>query len=276
MSNLKLTINLLPKGAWGNDFSQTMPKKDWDTLREYAYKKANHTCEICGKKTDKLNAHEEWEFDIPTKTQTLKNIIALCHACHGVKHMKNSIRIGYEESSKAHFIKVNNCSPMDFAKHYTDALVLFEERNEVFRWRIKADLSKFGGKGIEFNERYIPFVDNPYEGIVWNDVKLNYSNYFSTKTMPVKEINTNTCPLAPKVRQIEVNNYNGIITVACDYTNNIQWFNENNDKLKTKYNTAGKFVTEFCVEDLTDSSLFFKLNGNCCETVSQAFKLVKI
>ena len=33
MTNLKLTIELLPKGAWGNDFSKTLSKKDWDTIR---------------------------------------------------------------------------------------------------------------------------------------------------------------------------------------------------------------------------------------------------
>lgn len=42
----KLTIDLLPKGAWGNDLSKTLSKKDWDTLREacygYDYKLVNH------------------------------------------------------------------------------------------------------------------------------------------------------------------------------------------------------------------------------------------
>ena len=29
MKDLKLTIELLPKGAWGNDFSRTLSKNDW-------------------------------------------------------------------------------------------------------------------------------------------------------------------------------------------------------------------------------------------------------
>lgn len=72
MSNLRLTIDLLPKGAWGNDFSRTLSKKDWDTLRNHAYAKANHRCVICGNKDSKLDAHEVWDFDVGTKTQTLK------------------------------------------------------------------------------------------------------------------------------------------------------------------------------------------------------------
>lgn len=84
MKDLKLNIELLPKGAWGNDFSRTLAKKDWDTLRRVCYDKANHKCTICGFETDDLDAHEVWDFDIKTKTQTLKDIIAICSKCHGV------------------------------------------------------------------------------------------------------------------------------------------------------------------------------------------------
>ena len=60
MEELKLTINMLPKGAWYNDFSKTLSKKHWDILREFALKRANGRCEICGYKTDDLDVHEEW------------------------------------------------------------------------------------------------------------------------------------------------------------------------------------------------------------------------
>lgn len=32
MKNYKLNIDLLPKGAWENDLSKTLSKKDWDIL----------------------------------------------------------------------------------------------------------------------------------------------------------------------------------------------------------------------------------------------------
>ena len=106
MEGLKLTINMLPKGAWNNDFSKRLSKKDWDKLREFALKRANGRCEICGYKTDALDVHEEWEFNIEKKTQTLKQIIAICSKCHGVKHFKNSVRLGYGEEAQKHFMKV--------------------------------------------------------------------------------------------------------------------------------------------------------------------------
>ena len=62
MKNFKLTIEMLPKGAWNNDFGKTLPKKEWDIVRNACYKKVNHRCQICDYETDDLDAHEVWEF----------------------------------------------------------------------------------------------------------------------------------------------------------------------------------------------------------------------
>ncbi|MCL2675217.1 MAG: hypothetical protein FWE84_01320 [Firmicutes bacterium] len=167
MKTLKLTINLLPKGAWGNNLSAILPKKDWDILRQACYKRAKNHCSVCGANDAELDAHEVWDFDVKTKTQALKDIVALCSACHGVKHYRNSERIGYEESAKRHFLKINECGEIVFAGHYAEAQALFEERNGVLRWKVRADLDKFGGTGIEVRERNIPIIINPYEGIDW-------------------------------------------------------------------------------------------------------------
>jgi len=137
MKEFKLTIDLLPKGAWGNNLSRTLPQKNWDVLRKAAYEKANNKCSCCGNDKNGLEAHEVWEFDIPKKMQTLKDIVALCPVCHGVKHFRNSQRIGYGEHSKAHFLKINNCTLEDFALHYLEAENLFNERNKIKKWIMK-------------------------------------------------------------------------------------------------------------------------------------------
>ena len=292
MSNLRLTIDLLPKGAWGNDFSKTLPKKDWDTLRNHCYQKAKGVCAICGKKTDELDAHEVWEFDTQSKTQTLKDIIALCSACHGVKHMRNSERIGYGEQSKVHFLKVNGCTSMTFAKHYAEAQFLFDQRNKVLRWNIAADLSKFGGEGIEFEQKQIPFIISPYENIDWETVRhirLNeqksdslevikltqYDNTSSINTEALYFIDCNQNSYPPKIDSITVDNYEGTITVRGDRTNKIQWFGDNKP-IKSKYHFSGKIKTKLCVENMTYSTLKFVLQGNGGQTFSQDFKLKSI
>jgi len=136
MKNLKLTIDLLPRGAWDKNLSKVLPKKEWDAIRHAVYDIADNKCTICANDGE-LHAHEVWHFDIPTKTQTLTDIIALCVPCHGVKHMRHSQRIGYGNHAKRHFMKINNCSLSDFAEHFLQAESLFNERSTVEEWHIK-------------------------------------------------------------------------------------------------------------------------------------------
>lgn len=305
MKNLKLTIDLLPKGAWGNNLSKILPKKDWNTLRQACYARANHCCSICGINNVELDAHEVWDFNISTKTQTLKDIIALCPACHGVKHMRNSERIGYGENSKRHFLKINNCDDITFAGHYTEAQFLFDERNKVERWKIKADLDKFGGKGIEIQERNIPKILSPYESVNWetierirttadNDASLKAELgekfitvllaeedndgrglRYSLKTGPKYFLSQPKNYIgAPKIRSIAVDNYQGTITIDSDDVNKIEWIMDD-EIIKTKYNIVGKFITTFSVENLNGSNIRFRLLGDGGQVCSQKFKLAK-
>ena len=266
MEGLKLTINMLPKGAWNNDFSKTLSKKDWDKLRNFALKRANGRCEICGYKTDTLDVHEEWEFNIEKKTQTLKQIIAICSKCHGVKHFKNSVRLGYGEEVQKHFMKVNNCSEMDFASHLNKSLLEYNERNSVYRWKIIADLEKFGGSGIEVKQNNIPLIKNPYENVEWDN--LSFSD-----TKNLFEIKRNEFLLgSPKIVSINVDNYQGVIQIKALFADRVEWYLDEK-KIKTKYNTAGLFTTELKIKNLIGKYLKFKLIGIGGETISKYFEI---
>lgn len=270
MKDLKLTIDLLPKGAWNNDFSKTLPKKDWDILREACYKKANGKCQICGAKTNDLDAHEVWEFDIKNKTQTLKDIIGICTKCHGVKHFKNSARLGLAELAKQHFIEVNNVSEMDFANHLTKTVMDYEQLNKIYRWNIIADLSKFGGNGIEVKQKVMPLIKNPYENVNWTVAT------FEEKKNLFESILANPQPYwstPPKVISILVDNYLGEIQIICNDVNKIEWYLDG-VKIRTKYNVIGKFTTSFKVVNLQGKYLNFKLIGNGGETISKVFELL--
>jgi len=163
MGKLKLEIELIPKNAWGNNLRNTLPKKDWDIVRHVCYGRAYNICMICGTYAESLDAHEVWDFNIETNTQKLQDIIALCSACHGVKHMRNSERLGYGKNARYHFIKVNNCSQLEFAGHYLEAQELYDKHSKVDKWKLDISrLKDFGGSGIE-----ILTILNPYEGINW-------------------------------------------------------------------------------------------------------------
>lgn len=255
MGELKLTIELLPKGAWENDLSIILPKKDWNLLREVALKRANEKCEICGFETNILDVHEEWEFNTEKKTQTLKDIIAICSRCHGVKHFRNSKRLGFEEEAKKHFMKVNECSELEFASCLTKAEILFNERNRIYFWRVKLDLAKFGGEKIS-----IP-----------NITRLKIKNPYSENDLEKLKNKTN---LLPRILNLEVNNYSGEIIVESDISNKIEWLIDNK-VVKAQYNFAHIFKSKFSVVGLNGHNMHFKLYGDYGETISRMFELQK-
>lgn len=271
MEKLKLTINLLPKGAWNNDFSKTLHKKDWDKLRMFVLKRAGGKCEICGFKTNELDVHEEWDFDTQNKTQTLKQIIAICSKCHGVKHFKNSVRLGHGEDAEKHFMNVNNCSEMEFANHLNKALLDYNERNSVYRWKIIANLEKFGGSGIEIKQNNTPLIKSPYEGVEWS----NY-DFLKTESSRLFQITEKKLYYSiPVVYSINVNNYLGKITIICENVNKIEWYLDDVN-VKTKYNIVGQFTTDIKVKNLIGKLLKFKLMGNGGEIVSKSFELLPL
>lgn len=269
MKNFKLTIEMLPKGAWNNDFSKTLPKKEWDIVRNNCYKRANHRCQICGFTTDDLDAHEVWKFNVKTQMQTLIDIIGICSKCHGVKHIRNSQRLGYGEEAKKHFINVNKCSELDYASHLTQAQMDFEERNKIYRWKIVADLSKFGLENGTIKEKNIPFVRSVYENIDWSNYDFIKHN---KKTISHIEKNSLYFP-EPKILSIEIDNYQGTIEVLSNDTNKIEWYLDK-QKIKTKYNIVGKFKTILKVENLKGKELTFALFGDGGKTFSKIFELL--
>lgn len=253
MKDYKLKIDLLPKGAWNNDLSKTLSSKEWDIIREKCYKKANNVCEICGVKTDNLNAHEVWKFDIVNKIQTLKKIIAICPKCHGVIHFRNSQRLGFGENAKNHFMKVNNCTELDFASHLVKAIILFEERNRIYRWKMVADLSEYDNN-ILIKQPYLPYIINPYE----SDDLEQLQNQIS---------------LTPNIEMIEIDNYSGLIKLKCRNVNKVVWYDLDNNIISAKYFFSKFPIIEFCVKDLKCESIIFKLYGLNGEYVSKQFFL---
>ena len=178
--------------------------------------------------------------------------------------MRNSERIGYGDSAKRHFLNVNKCNEIIFAGHYAEAQILFDERSAVERWKIKADLARFGGSGIEIRERNIPKIISPYEEVINTveyavaRVKSGANGYIGT----------------PKIRSVTVDNYQGTIMVVCNDANRIEWSMDGR-LIKTKYNVTGKFVTTLNVEGLGGAGLRFRLVGDGGETYSDIFELTK-
>jgi hypothetical protein len=54
---LKLTIELIPESAWGENLRKYLRKEIWEKIRKEVFRKANYKCSICGKR-GKLHCHE--------------------------------------------------------------------------------------------------------------------------------------------------------------------------------------------------------------------------
>lgn len=142
-NNLPLTIELVPETSWFTNLRSLMSKEDWDRIRRSCYRKANYRCEICGGKGEKwpVECHEVWEYDTVNRVQKLIRTIALCPACHQVKHIGLAEIRGKYGEALDHFCKVNQ-KPVWFAEKYiNEQFDLWRERSQ-HEWNLNLDWLK--------------------------------------------------------------------------------------------------------------------------------------
>ena len=132
----KLNFELVPDGCWYSNLRSILSKKQWDFLKSTAKDRANGVCMICGKKTDKLDAHERWSYDEENAVQKLEDIIAVCKDCHSVIHIGYTQLKGNEERAEKHFMKVNGCSYAEYRHALGLANEIHTRRNEISEWKL--------------------------------------------------------------------------------------------------------------------------------------------
>jgi hypothetical protein len=143
--DLKLTIELIPESAWGENLRKYLPKEIWEKIRKEVFRKANYKCSICGKR-GKLHCHEVWEYDDQNHILKLKGFMALCENCHLIKHWGMATILASEGKIKLedlikHFMEVNNCDRLTFEEHKKEAIQKFNERSR-HEWLIDISILK--------------------------------------------------------------------------------------------------------------------------------------
>ena len=292
MKHLELTLDLVPKGAWGNNLREVLSKKDWDTLRHACYERANYHCVACGAKTKKLDAHEVWDYNIKAETQTLVDIVALCSLCHLVKHIMHAEAEEKLDIATRHFYKVNQCNPDTFAKHYMESLELYEELNKVERWELCApNLAELGGKGIEIKTKIIIEIMDPYDKVDWESVlhirtseSESEQGYTTTLVKDSVPLATYSCVckdrdlLCPKINAIEIKCETMI--VQAKRANKIEWI-LNGEIVhivvcRLKYMQTSFKVSQAVTKATKRANIYFRLFGEGGQTVSLPFDLVGV
>ena len=136
--DFKLKFELVPDGCWYSNLRSILPKTEWGKIKKDAKTRANGSCSICGKKTDKLDAHEVWSYDLENGIQKLENVIAVCKDCHSVIHIGYTQLKGNIERAEAHYMKVNACTYSEYRQELNKANILHKDRNKVSEWKLDA------------------------------------------------------------------------------------------------------------------------------------------
>lgn len=134
--DIKLDFELVPDGCWYSNLRSILSKKAWDYVKKDAKERAGGRCTICGRKTDRLEAHERWYYDEKTNTQKLVDVIAVCHDCHSVIHIGRTSLMGNIERAEKHYMKVNNCTYAEYRKRLGEATKTHKRLNAVSEWKL--------------------------------------------------------------------------------------------------------------------------------------------
>lgn len=112
------------------------------------YERAGKCCEVCGGRGSKhpVECHEVWEYDETARVQRLVRMVALCPACHEVKHMGLAGIKGRGEIATAHLAEVNGWSTAVADRYVRSAFVVWEERS-ARTWSL--DVSALAAYGID-------------------------------------------------------------------------------------------------------------------------------
>jgi hypothetical protein len=141
-----LTIELVPKTAWFRNVRAVVAKEDWDQLKKIVSTRAGYACEICGGRGLRwpVECHEVFEYDDARHIQRLARLLALCPACHEVKHMGFAGVRGKGRAALAHLAKVNKWSHAD-ARLYVEACFEQWHRRSCHEWTLDLSyLEQFG------------------------------------------------------------------------------------------------------------------------------------
>lgn len=132
-----LTVELVPKTSWYQNVRSHVSKDVWERLKKIIFGRARYKCEICGGRGEKwpVECHEVFAYDDERHIQTLESLIALCPACHEVKHIGLAAMRGRRGAALAHLATVNGWSLPD-AELYLEGSFEVWHRRSCHEWQL--------------------------------------------------------------------------------------------------------------------------------------------
>jgi hypothetical protein len=143
----KLTIELVPQTCWISNVRSHVTAAQWNTIRRATCKRSDLRCEVCGGRGTQhpVECHEVFEFDDRTRVQTLVQLVALCPACHRVKHFGLAQGQGHGAQAFAHLCRVNGWRAEQAERYVEEQFALWKARSR-HPWTVDLGLleSEFG------------------------------------------------------------------------------------------------------------------------------------
>ncbi len=144
----KLTIELIPESAWGQNVRSTLSSEQWDAVKRFIFAKNNYKCEICGGQGEQwpVECHEVFNFNRRTRIQKLIRLESLCPTCHWAKHPGSATREGHQITAMSQLQKINNWSFLKTMQELDKAVVINIKRSQI-QWKLDLTyLNQFGFK----------------------------------------------------------------------------------------------------------------------------------
>jgi hypothetical protein len=104
---------MVPQPLWGRNLRAVLSAASWNRVRREAYAATGSRCRICGGRGRRhaVEADEFWVYDDKRGVQTLRDVVALCPSCHGVRHWGKTVAVdGREAAAYATLMTVNGWS----------------------------------------------------------------------------------------------------------------------------------------------------------------------
>jgi len=135
-----LSVELVPATAWWTNVRSNVTRAQWQKCKNLVKERSGSRCEICGGRGSRypVDCHEVWAYDDERGIQTLVGLIALCPACHSVKHLGRAFATGNAERAIDHLMTVNGWPPEFTEDYIVRAFAIHEARSQV-KWELNID-----------------------------------------------------------------------------------------------------------------------------------------
>lgn len=141
----RLQVEILPSSLHHKSPRETLGRAWWNGVRRQVYAAAGNRCEICGETGDRhpVEAHEVYSYDelASPPVQHVIGLIALCPACHAVKHLYRTYAVSRErgdpsiyEDALAHLAQVNKWDGAQVRAHLEETRITYERREALGPW----------------------------------------------------------------------------------------------------------------------------------------------